>query len=132
MPENLSQERLDYVKSRMIAIYIEKEFLIKECEALEEYILSLESLSTASKKERVVNSRLRNELIQIQAQAHSDSEAPQGPPDSVWETLRKISGMGDTVKIMCSDRSIDTQNLMLAGFRGAVRLAKQALKDAGK
>jgi hypothetical protein len=59
-------------------------------------------------------------------------EVPVGPGDSVWETMRKIAAMGDTVKIMCEDSSINVQTLMLAGFRGAVRLAKQALKDAGK
>jgi hypothetical protein len=50
------------------------------------------------------------------------------------ETLQKIASMGDTVKIMCEDRSVNVQVqvLMAAGFRGAVRLAKQALKDAGK
>jgi hypothetical protein len=40
--------------------------------------------------------------------------------------------MEDTLKIMCEDKTVNPQVLMAAGFRGAVRLAKQALKDAGK
>jgi hypothetical protein len=79
---------------------------------------------------------LRDELRRLQRARSDDSEdeSPVTSGDSVWETLRKIASMGDTVKIMCEDRSVNVQVqvLMAAGFRGAVRLAKQALADAGK
>jgi hypothetical protein len=52
--------------------------------------------------------------------------------DSVWETLRKIVSIQEAINIMSEDKTINPQVLMAAGFRGAFRLAKQALKDAGK
>jgi hypothetical protein len=77
---------------------------------------------------------LRDELRRLQRARSDDSEdeAPVTSGDSVWETLRKIASMEDTLKIMCEDKTVNPQVLMAAGFRGAVRLAKQALKEAGK
>jgi hypothetical protein len=77
---------------------------------------------------------LRDELRRLQRARSDDSEdeAPVTSGDSVWETLRKIANMEDTLKIMCEDKTVNPQVLMAAGFRGAVRLAKQALKEAGK
>jgi hypothetical protein len=75
---------------------------------------------------------LRDELKRLQRARDDSEDEAVNSGDSVWETMRKIAAMGDTVKIMCEDRSVNVQTLMLAGFRGAVRLAKQALKDAGK
>jgi hypothetical protein len=77
---------------------------------------------------------LRDELRRLQRARSDDSEdeAPVTSGDSVWETLRKIASMEDTLKIMCEDKTVNPQVLMAAGFRGAIRLAKQALKDAGK
>jgi hypothetical protein len=74
---------------------------------------------------------LREKLVDELREEGEEEDVP-APPDSVWETLRKIASMEDTLKIMCEDKSIDPKILMSAGFRGAVRLAKQALKDAQK
>jgi len=78
----------------------------------------------------VERTHLKAELAEFRLR--EDMAELKTTPDSVWETLRKIAAMGDTLNIMCEDRTIDHKVLMIAGFRGAVRLAKQALKDAGK
>jgi hypothetical protein len=108
---NPLQQRIDAVRNRLTELAGNREFTIER-------------------------GLLREELRRLQRARSDDSEdeAPVTSGDSVWETLRKIASMGDTVKILFEDRSVNVhvQVLMAAGFRGAVRLARQALKDAGK
>lgn len=75
---------------------------------------------------------LREELRVLKAKLRDEEDETPVGPDSVWETLRGIAALEDTLKIFCEDKTVNPQALMAAGFRGAVRLAKQALKDAGK
>lgn len=59
------------------------------------------------------------------------TDAEEGKTDSAQlEALKKIASLEDTLKLMCeSEGDINPQILMATGFRVAVRLAKQALKD---
>jgi hypothetical protein len=108
---NPHQQRIDALRNRLAEIAGNREFTIER-------------------------GLLRDELRWLRAPGdevdYSEDEAPVTSGDSVWETLRKIASMEDTLKIMCEDKTVNPQVLMAAGFRGAIRLAKQALKDAGK
>lgn len=72
--------------------------------------------------------RLRQELRSL-LNSEAEDERPTSKAETLELALQKIAGMEDILKAMCEDQTVPSQVLMASGFRGAVRIAKQALKE---